>query len=92
MVTAFLMVTCRPQHIHEVGQALAELAGISEVYTTTGATDFIAVVRVEDLDALAHLVTEHVATLEGIERTDTHLAMRSYGRGDIEAAFNIGLD
>lgn len=92
MVTAFLLVTCRPQRIHDVGQALADLDGIAEVYTTTGASDFIVVVRVPDLDALAALVTEHVATLDGIERTDTHLAMRSYGRREIEAAFDIGID
>jgi DNA-binding Lrp family transcriptional regulator len=92
MVTAFLLVTCRPQRIHDVGQALADLDGIAEVYTTTGATDFIAVVRVSDLDALAALITERVTALDGIERTDTHLAIRSYSRGDLEAAFNIGVD
>jgi len=92
MITAFLLVNCTPQRIHEVGRALADLEGIAEVYTTTGATDFIAVVRVVDLDALAALITERVATLPGITRTDTHLAMRSFGRGEIQAAFDIGLD
>lgn len=92
MLTAFLLVTCRPQRIHEVGLALAEMDGVAEVYTTTGTADFIAVVRVADLDALAALVTERITLLDGIERTDTHLAMRSYGRRDVEAAFDIGVD
>jgi DNA-binding Lrp family transcriptional regulator len=92
MVTAFLLILCEPGRIHDLGQALADLQGVQEVYTTTGSTDFIAVVRAADLDALATLVTEQVATRPGILRTDTHLAMRSYGRNEIQAAFDIGLD
>ena len=92
MITAFLMLVCEPARIHEVGQALADTEGVAEVYTTTGDIDFIAVVRVQDLDALATLVTERISTLGGIVRTATHLAMRSYGRGEIAAAYDIGLD
>jgi DNA-binding Lrp family transcriptional regulator len=92
VITAFLLVRCLPQRIHAVGQALAEIDGIAEVYTTTGTTDFIAVVRVADLDALAELVTARIATLDGIVGTDTHLAMRSYSRRDVEAAFDLGVD
>jgi DNA-binding Lrp family transcriptional regulator len=92
MVTAFLMIVCEPRSIHALGQALADTEGVEQVYTTTGSTDFIATVRVGDLDALATLITEKVATLPGIVRTDTHLAMRSYGRNEIQAAFDIGLD
>jgi len=92
MVTAFLLIVCEPRQIHEVGTALADMEGVAEVYTTTGSTDFIAVVRVADLDALATLVTERIALQPGIVRTDTHMAMRSYGRNEIQAAFDIGLD
>lgn len=92
MVTAFLSIVCEPSRIHELGQALADLPGIGEVYTTTGSSDFIAVVRVADLDELAALVTERIATLPGITGTDTHVAMRSYGRRDTQTAFDIGLD
>jgi DNA-binding Lrp family transcriptional regulator len=92
MITAFLMLVCEPARIHGVGQALGDLEGVAEVYTTTGDVDFVAVVRVQDLEALATLVTERVSTLPGVVRTTTHLAMRSYGRGEIAAAYDIGLD
>ena len=92
MITAFLLLLCEPAKIHDVGQALGDEEGVAEVYTTTGDVDFVAVVRVADLDALATLVTERLATLPGIVRTTTHLAMRSYGRGEIAAAYDIGLD
>jgi DNA-binding Lrp family transcriptional regulator len=91
MITAFLLIVCEPQRIHDIGEALADMDGVAEVYTTTGSTDFIAVVRVADLDALATLITQGVATLPGIVRTDTHLAMRSYGQKETRAAFDIGL-
>ncbi|MGD0833276.1 MAG: Lrp/AsnC ligand binding domain-containing protein [Candidatus Dormibacteria bacterium] len=92
MLTAFLNIVCEPAAIARIGRALADTDGVAEVYTTTGSADFIAVVRVPDLDALASLVTQHVAGLPGIIRTDTHLAIRSYGRGDETAAFDIGVD
>lgn len=92
MLTAFLLIVCEPQRIHEVGCAVADIEGVTEVYTTTGPTDFIAVVRVPDLETLAAVVTERVARQPGVVRTDTHLAMRSYGRRDTQAAFDIGLD
>ena len=92
VLTAFLFIVCEPGAIGRLGRALADTEGIAEVYTTTGSADFIAVVRVPDLDALATVVTQHIAELPGIVRTDTHLAIRSYGRGAETAAFDIGVD
>ena len=92
MLTAFLMVHCVPQRLHEVGLALAEVDGVAEVYTTTGDVDFVVVVRVPDMDALADLVTGHVARIEGITGTTTHLGMRSYSRRETQAAFDLGVD
>ena len=92
MITAFLLIVCEPAGIAEIGRRLSDIEGVVEVYSTTGSKDFIAVVRVPDLEALATLVTERVAALPGIRRTDTHLAIRSYGRADEAAAFDIGVN
>lgn len=92
MVTAFLLIVCEPAAIADTGRRLSDVDGIQEVYSTTGSSDIIAVVRVADLEALATLVTEHVAALPGILSTDTHLAIRSYGGADEAAAFDIGVD
>ena len=92
MITAFLLIVCEPAGIAEIGRRLSDVEGVVEVYSTTGSKDFIAVVRVPDLEALATLVTERVAALPGIRRTDTHLAIRSYGRADEAAAFDIGVN
>ena len=92
MITAFLLIVCEPAGIADLGRRLSDVDGVVEVYSTTGSRDFIAVVRVPDLEALATLVTERVAALPGIRRTDTHLAIRSYGRADEAAAWDIGVD
>ena len=92
MITAFLLISAEREHLASLGPRLASCPGVAEVYTTTGSADFIAVVRVRDLDELADLVTARIAALPGITRTDTHLAIRSYGRGDESAAFDIGVD
>ncbi|MBV8195452.1 MAG: Lrp/AsnC ligand binding domain-containing protein [Candidatus Dormibacteraeota bacterium] len=92
MIIAFLLIVCEPARIAELGRRLSDVEGVDEVYSTTGSKDIIAVVRVPDLEALATLVTERVAALPGIRRTDTHLAIRSYGRADVAAAYDIGVD
>jgi DNA-binding Lrp family transcriptional regulator len=92
MIKAFLRVNCEPENIVKIGPALADLHGVAEVYTTTGSVDYIALIRVADVAELAVLITEGVATIPGIRRTDTHVAIRSYGRGDDQVAFDIGVD
>ena len=46
MITAIVMVTAATDSIPEVAQAIADLEGISEVYSVAGNVDLIAVVRV----------------------------------------------
>jgi DNA-binding Lrp family transcriptional regulator len=92
MLTAFMLITCERQALAEVGPRLAEIEGVTEVYTTTGSVDYIAIVRVKDMEGLSELVTGRLRDVPGIARTDTHVAMRSYSATDIEAAFQIGVD
>ena len=45
------MINCETDSIPEVAQALADLPGVSEVYSTAGHVDLIAIVRVPRLEA-----------------------------------------
>ncbi|MHB8509301.1 MAG: Lrp/AsnC family transcriptional regulator [Candidatus Dormibacteria bacterium] len=92
MLTAFVMVTCERVALAEVGPALAAAPGVAEVYTTAGEVDYIAILRVKDMEALAAVVTDNLRHIPGISRTQTHVALRAYSEGDLEAAFQIGLD
>jgi DNA-binding Lrp family transcriptional regulator len=75
-----------------VGQGIAELDGVTEVYSVTGDADLIAMVRVRDHEHLADVIADRLNKVEGVVGTDTHIAFRTYSKRDTEQAFSIGLD
>jgi DNA-binding Lrp family transcriptional regulator len=83
VVTAFVLVDADPAGIATLGAALAALDGVTEVYSVTGDEDLLAVLRVEDHEQVARVVTEHIAALDGILRTRTMIAFRQYDPADI---------
>ena len=89
--TIILMNVERPK-INEVAAALADMSGISEVYSVSGNYDLVAIARVENNEKLSDLVTKQMLKLEGIRKTETMLAFQSYSRHDLDAMFSIGLD
>ena len=60
MVTAIVLVTCEVDQTPETAQALADLEGVSEVYSVAGDWDLVAIVRVGGHDDLAATVTEQI--------------------------------
>ena len=92
MITAIVMIDAATDAIPEVAQAVADLEGVSEVYSVAGDTDLIAVVRVREFDQIAEVIAGRISKVPGVLETDTHIAFRSYSRHDLEAAFSIGFD
>ncbi len=92
MVTAIVFIRTELHAVNDVAEAIAGLEGVSEVYSVTGDLDLVALVRVRALDDVSAVVTDGIATIEGIVTTETHIAFRTYSRHDLEAAFAIGLD
>lgn len=90
MVTAIVLMNITRGRVPETATALAEMAGISEVYSVGGRFDLVAIIRVADNEAMAELVTRRMAQLDGIEHTETLLAFKSFSRHDLEAMFSIG--
>ena len=92
MITAIVLVETDVDRIPEVAGTIAEIDGVSEVYSVTGDLDLVAIVRVRHLDDVSAVVTDGVAKVAGILTTETHIAFRTYSKHDLEAAFSIGLD
>ena len=92
MITAIVMIDAATDSIGEVAQAVAELDGVSEVYSVAGDVDLIAVVRVREFEQIAEVVAGRINKVPGVLETDTHIAFRAYSRHDLEAAFSIGLE
>ena len=92
MITAIVMIDAATDAIPEAAQAIAELEGVSEVYSVTGDVDLVAIVRVNEHDELAEVIADHLNKVEGVRATKTYLAFRAYSRHDLEAAFSIGFE
>jgi len=91
MVTAIILINADRHHIGGLAQKLADLPGISEVYSVSGRYDLIAVVRVANNDDLATLVTHEMTKLEGITHTESMLSFRAFSRHDLDEMFSIGM-
>ncbi|MDQ3431672.1 MAG: Lrp/AsnC ligand binding domain-containing protein [Actinomycetota bacterium] len=92
MITAIVLVQADVDRIPEVAEALAELDGVTEVYSVTGDVDLVAMVRVREHDQLADVIADRLNKVEGVSRTQTHIAFRTYTRHDLEAAFALGME
>ena len=92
MITAIVMVSVDANRIPEVAQQIADLDGVSEVYSVAGDVDLIAVVRVREFDQIAEVIAGDISKVEGVVHTDTHIAFRAYSRHDLDSAFAIGFD
>jgi DNA-binding Lrp family transcriptional regulator len=90
LVTAIVFVSADVARIPEAATAIADLDGVTEVYSVTGEIDLVVMVRVHDLDEVAAVVTERIDKVSGVLSTETHVAFRTYSRHDLEAAFSIG--
>ncbi len=92
MLTAIVLIDADAARIPEVASAIAEIRGVSEVYSVTGEVDLIAVVRVREHDALADVIADKVGKIEGVVRTQTYIAFRTYSKHDLQQAFALGLE
>ena len=92
MITAIVFVTAEVSRISEVAEAIADLPGVSEVYSVTGRVDLVAMIRVRRHEEIADIVTERLNTVAGVTGTETHIAFRAYSRHDLDNAFSLGLD
>ena len=92
MITAIVLVHVAADRIPEAAQAIADLAGVDEVYSCAGDVDLIAMVKVARHEELADVIAGRLSKVDGVRRTDTHIAFRSWARVDTEATFDVGLE
>jgi DNA-binding Lrp family transcriptional regulator len=91
MVSAIVLLTVERDKINSVADTIADLEGVSEVYSVAGRYDLVAIVRVKNNDDLAKVVTEHIRKVPGIASSETLIAFRVYSRHDLERMFSIGM-
>ena len=87
MITAVVLIKAEKGALPKLGEDLAAIPGVSEVYSVTGDIDFIAMVRAKEHEDLAEIVTRRIAQTTGVARTETHVAFKAFSKHDLENLF-----
>ena len=91
MITAIVLIDCATDSIPEVAETLANLPGVSEVYSVAGHVYLIAMVLVREFEQIAQVIAGSISKVPGVLNTESHIAFRAYSQHDLEEAFAIGL-
>lgn len=89
-VSAVVLIKAETSLINELAQQLAELPGVAEVFSVAGQYDLVALVKVNENDQLAEVISEKMRKLRGILLTETMIAFRVYTKAEIAGAFDLG--
>jgi len=92
MLHAVVLINAKGDQISETAQAIADIHGVSEVYSVTGNVDLVAIVRVPNEQDLPGVVPQGIAKVPGVEKTETLLAFEVYSKHDLERLFSIGFE
>ena len=92
MVTALVLIKTERTMVNEVGEALSELVGVTEVYMVAGKVDLIALLRTKDNEEMAELVTRGILEVDGIVNSETLVAFRSFSKYDLAELFDVGTE
>ncbi len=92
MMTAIVLLNTQRDKVNAVAERIADLDGVTEVYSVAGRYDLAAIVRVKNDEALADVVTRDIRKIDGIEKSETLIAFRVYSRHDLERMFSIGFE
>jgi DNA-binding Lrp family transcriptional regulator len=92
VISAIVLINAEVDRIPEVAAAIAEIAGVTEVYSVTGDVDLIAMVRVHRHEEFADVIADRLNKVSGVLLTQTHIAFRAYSKHDLEAAFSLGMN
>ena len=75
-----------------LARAVAEIRGVREVYSVAGDIDLVAVINADDIDQLTEIIPGGIAKVDGVTRTRTLMAFKTYSSKDEAAAYDLGLD
>jgi DNA-binding Lrp family transcriptional regulator len=92
VISAIVMIRAAVDQIPEVAQRIADLEGVSEVYSVAGEVDLVAMVRVRHHEQLHDVIAGRLNKVAGVQATETLIAFQAYSKHDLEATFSLGLE
>lgn len=92
MITAIVLIQVDTDVIPETAQAIADLDGVSEVWSVTGEWELVAVVRVQGHEDIARVVTGSIAKTPAVVATNTMIAFQEFARRDLDRMWGVGME
>ena len=90
MITAIVLFNIERGQVSDVAQTLVDIQEVTEVYSVSGKYDLVAIVRCNENEKIADLITDQLQKIDGIQKTETMFAFRTCSRHDLERMFSIG--
>lgn len=88
-IVAIVLIEAQPARIADLASELVALDGVQQVHSVAGGdVDLVVIVHAQDHEGIAEVVTERIAKLNGILKTKTLIAFRSYSDADLDAAYD----
>lgn len=75
MVTGYILIKANTSEADRVNKAIAELSGVVQTNIVAGDVDFITKVTVDTPAAVKDIVASGIQTIDGVETTQTYIAM-----------------
>ena len=77
MMITEVSVTHESGYAEDIGEALAEIGGVNQVYYTMGDVDFVVISRTQNRDQMNDLIDEMIA-IDGVNETSSTFVMDEY--------------
>jgi len=75
---AILYVFVEPGKIEDVGEVLAKMPEVIDVYEVTGEYDLIATAKANNLHRLRSLISERLMNMYGVKAVTTSVVLHTY--------------
>src|SRR5215510_5137146 len=92
MITAIVLIRTEVGRTSSIASRLSEMREVAETYSVTGDWDLVAIIKVQEFEEVATVVTDSLAKFTGIVRTNTLIALRCYPQSLLERGFSIGAE
>ncbi len=92
MFTAMVLMHVQRGSVNETAQRLLAIEGVAEVYSVTGEYDLVAIIRVQQYEDLAEVVTARIGAVSTITDTETLMAFKVFSRDDLQQAWDLGIE
>lgn len=79
MYRLFILAKCDLGRAEEVGERIAELEEVAEVYSVTGDHDLLVKASFDDLPSISDFVQDKLHRVPHLKETQTMMSFRVYG-------------